>query len=384
MSKRSEIAVIGAGLGGGVAALLLGQAGFDVKLYEQADSFSRLGAGIQLGPNVLKIMRKLGLESKVEAMGSKPESWISRNAQDGAILADIPLNRRRGVYDAAYVTLHRGDFHRLLIDALPADVIVYDRRLTGLSEQADGVSLQFADGATAEADIVIGADGVNSMVRELLHGPEAPLYTGYVGHRAIFPSAALKGSGFDFDECAKWWSEDRHMMVYYLDAKQQEMYYVTGVPEPDWPHSTSFVASSREEMREAFAGYHPVVQTIIEASTDITKWPLLTRPPLPVWSRGRVALLGDACHPMKPHMAQGAAMAVEDAAMIVRCLELTGTPQFQRAFELYRTHRLERASRVQAVSNSNTWLREQENPDWVYAYDVFKTDLLAASDALTR
>jgi 6-hydroxynicotinate 3-monooxygenase len=378
MMQNSEIAVVGAGLGGLVAGLLLLQDGHDVRIYEQAPRFSRIGAGIQLGPNVLKIMRQLGLEQQVEAMGSKPDAWISRNGRDASVMADIPLNRRRDFYGAAYVTIHRGDFHRLLVEAFPADRVEYGRRLVALHDSDSGLKiLEFFGGAYAGATVVIGADGVDSMVREALLGVEKPLYTGYVGHRAIFPAAALKSGGFDFDPCVKWWTDDRHIMVYYLDDAQEEMYYVTGAPEPGWNTDASNVGSSREEMHATFADYHPMVHAMIDASGEINKWPLLTRPPLALWHQGRVVLLGDACHPMKPHMAQGAAMAIEDAAMLARCLgECGGIENAMDAFALYGANRMERASRVQAVSNANTWLRTNENPEWVYGYDVFAIPLV--------
>jgi len=377
--KHSQIAIVGAGLGGLTAGLLLLQLGFDVKLYEQASGFSRIGAGIQLGPNVLKIMRKLGLEAETEGMGSKPDSWISRNWSDGKIIADVPLNRRRDFYGAAYVTVHRGDFHLMLARALDAEAIEYDRRLVGIQAHQNFQRLSFDDGSEAQADIVIGADGVNSKVREILLGPEDPLYTGYVGHRSVFPAAPLIDQGYDLDACVKWWSDDRHIMIYYLDADRKEYYYVTGVPEETWPLDASHVPSSREEMRTAFAGYHPMIHAIIEASSNVKKWPLLTRKPLSLWSEGRTVLLGDACHPMKPHMAQGAAMAIEDAAILARCLSETGITRYSRAFDLYRANRIERATRVQANSNANTWLRENEDPDWVYTYDAINVPLIESA-----
>jgi len=374
--ERHEIAIIGAGLGGLVAGLLLIKRGYDVHVYEQSSMFSRIGAGIQLGPNVLKIMRQIDLEAAVVGLGSKPDSWISRHGHSNALLADVALNPPRKDFGAAYVTIHRGDFHLLLVNAFPAERLHFSHRLVGLQERTDEVVLNFEEQASVSARIAIGADGVNSMVRETLLGPEEALYTGYVGHRAIFPAARLKGAGFEFDPCVKWWSGDRHLMLYYLDSHREEMYYVTGVPEPDWPHKTSFVESSRREMKAAFADYHPAVHALIEATDYVTKWPLLTRAPLELWDRGRIVLLGDACHPMKPHMAQGAAMAIEDAAMLVRCLEDSGkTAAFERAFALYAANRIQRASQVQAISNANTWLRAQENPDWLYGYDVFSVPL---------
>jgi len=169
------------------------------------------------------------------------------------------------------------------------------------------------------------------------------------------------------------------MMVYYTSGKRDEYYYVTGVPHEELDFEGAFVDSSREEMFEAFTGYHATVQALIESTNSVTKWPLKNRNPLPLWSRGRLVLLGDACHPMKPHMAQGAGMAIEDAAMLTRCLQETGLGDYQTAFKLYETSRKERASRVQKVSNANTWLYAQEDPAWVYGYDVYAQDLKTES-----
>jgi 6-hydroxynicotinate 3-monooxygenase len=165
------------------------------------------------------------------------------------------------------------------------------------------------------------------------------------------------------------------MMVYYTSGKRDEYYYVTGVPDPTWDSDQAYLPSSGDEVREAFAGYCPLVHALIASSAEVTRWPLLNRSPLPLWSNGRMVLLGDACHPMKPHMAQGAAMAIEDAAMLARCLGETGLSDHGTAFALYEANRRERASRVQSVSNANTWLRTQEDPAWVFAYDVFTEEL---------
>lgn len=202
-------------------------------------------------------------------------------------------------------------------------------------------------------------------------GAEKPLYSGWVAHRALIRSEDLTRYNLNFENCVKWWSEDRHMMVYHTTAKRDEYYYVTGVPHAAWDFQGNFVDSSREEMFDAFQGYNPTVQALIHSSESVTKWPLLNRNPLPLWSRGRLVLLGDACHPMKPHMAQGAGMAIEDAAMLTRCLEETGLSDYRTAFNLYEANRKNRASRVQAVSNANTWLRTQEDPAWVYGYDIY-------------
>lgn len=376
--KQPRIAIVGAGLGGTAAAALLQRSGYDVRLYEQAPSFSRLGAGIHLGPNVMKIMRRIGCEDALNAMGSHPDFWYSRDGITAEVMSQIPLGDfALKNYGASYLTVHRGDFHALMTQAVTPGTIAFGRKLTAIEDTGSEVRLTFDDGTVETADIAIGADGVNSRLREHLLGAEPPRYTGYVAHRAVFPASLLDNKPYDM--CVKWWSGDRHMMVYYVTEKRDEYYYVTGVPQAEWPAGVSMVDSSREEMREAFDGFHPDIQHLIDVSPSITKWPLLERDPLPLWSRGRLVLLGDACHPMKPHMAQGAAMAIEDAAMLARCLDEVGIADYANAFALYEANRAARASKVQLVSHNNTWLRTNEDPAWVFAYDVFGVPLEAPS-----
>ncbi|QCY12834.1 FAD-dependent monooxygenase [Pseudomonas sp. MPC6] len=382
MPATKRIAIIGAGLGGAATATSLQQAGFEVNVYEQARAFSRLGAGIHMGPNVMKIFRRMGIEKQLEAMGSHPEFWFSRDAS-GEYLSRIPLGEfARKEYDAAYITVHRGDLHALQMSTIKPGSLHFGKHLAAIEETDNEVRLQFADGTHALADIVIGADGINSRVREHLLGAEAPTYSGWVGHRALIKASNLAKYDFNFEDCVKWWSGDRHLMVYYTTGKRDEYYFVSGVPQAEWEGgNASFIPSSKAEMFDAFKGYHPSVQALIENADAITKWPLLNRQPLPLWSKGRMVLLGDACHPMKPHMAQGAAMAIEDGAMLARCLQETGLGDYKTAFKLYEANRKDRASRVQATSNANTWLRAQEDPAWVFGYDVYSHPLKSESAA---
>ncbi|WP_138469056.1 FAD-dependent monooxygenase [Poseidonocella sp. HB161398] len=375
--QRIDIAVVGAGLGGAAAAALLARAGFSVHSFEQAPEFTRLGAGIHIGPNVMKIFRHLGLEDRLAAIGSHPGHWFSRDGMTGEYLSEIPLGEfALKEYGAPYITIHRGDMHAVQIAALDASRVHFGHRLTGLEDRGTDVLLSFENGRQVAASLVIGADGINSMIRETLLGPEKPRYSGWVGHRALVDMEKLRGSGLAHERCVKWWWEkSRHIMAYATKNDGSEYYYVTGVPEASWDHAGSFAESSREEMEAAFGGSHSMVQALIDATGAVTKWPFWNRDPMGLWSRGRLVMIGDACHPMRPHMAQGACMAIEDAAILVRCLELTGMEDYATAFGLYERARKDRATKVQTISNANTWLKEPEDPAWVYAYDPFAVEL---------
>lgn len=380
MVKKVGIAIVGAGIGGAAAAALLQKAGFDVELFEQASAFSRLGAGIHVGPNAMRIFRQMGLEEKLEQMGSHPDFWFSREGETGDYLSRIPLGDfARKEYGAAYITIHRGDMHELQINSLKEGTVHYGKRLETLQEEDGYVRLMFKDGTEVHADLVIGADGIHSKVRETLLGVEVPTYSGWVAHRALIRGENLRKFADEFEPCVKWWRPDSHMMVYYTTGKRDEYYFVTGVPHDAWDFQGPYVDSSQEEMLEAFDGYHSTVQNLIRSTENITKWPLLNRNPLPLWSRGRLVMLGDACHPMRPHMAQGACMAIEDAAVLARCLEETGAQDYETAFSLYEGTRKARATKVQDVSNGNTFLLKQEDPAWVYGYDVYAEPLAAAN-----
>ena len=375
--EKVEIAVIGAGLGGAAAAALLAGAGFSVHSFEQAPAFTRLGAGIHIGPNVMKIFRRIGIEKRLEQIGSHPDFWFSRDGMTGDYLSRIPLgDYGRKEYGASYITIHRGDMHAVQIDALPQDKVHFGHRLIGIEERETDVLLTFENGRRVAAGLVVGADGINSMIRDMLLGPEKPRFSGWIGHRALVNMDKLRGCGLEFEACVKWWWEaSRHIMAYATKGNGSEYYYVTGVPVDSWEHETSFVDSSREEMEAIFGGSHPMVQALVEATETVTKWPFWNRDPLNLWSRGRLVMLGDACHPMRPHMAQGACMAIEDAAILVRCLEESGMADYSGAFSLYEATRRERATKVQTISNANTWLKQPEDPAWVYAYDPLTAPL---------
>lgn len=373
---ESRIAIVGAGLGGAALGALLQQAGYDVRLYEQAPAFGRLGAGIHLGPNTMRVLDKIGIAQKLIDNGVQPEAWISRTWDTGELLFTFPLKGvSERVYGAPYLTVHRGDLQEYLVNALHEGTVHYGKKLSSIEEGKKGARLLFEDGSSAAADIVVGADGVYSKVREHIFGIDPPRYTGVIGHRALFATELL--GDLEIGDYTRWWAPDRNLIVYFLNKDRKEIYVVTGAPQAEWNYSTSSAPCTKDEFREVFKGFTPNALKVVDATPPqaLSKWAFFDREPLPTWHKGRAVLLGDACHPMKPHMGQGAAMAVEDAAMMVRCFNEIGIDNHEKAFALYEANRHERATRVQITSRSIAWLKDGKDPFWLYGYDVFSGPL---------
>jgi 2-polyprenyl-6-methoxyphenol hydroxylase-like FAD-dependent oxidoreductase len=375
MAKKLSIAIVGAGMGGLAAAATLRQVGIDVQVYEQAQRFARIGAGIQMLPNSSRVLRGIGVEAKLRKTAFEPYSHLNRVWDTGEVKRELPMPE--SLFGAPFLCMHRADLHEALYSVLPPEIVHLNKKLVGL-DQADGqVTLSFADGTKAQADAVIGADGVHSLVREIIVGPDDPIHKGRIAYRAIFDSALM--SGEIAPSRTKWWGPDRHIVIYYTKADRSELYFVTSVPEPgDWITKESWSAKGDvKELRAAYEGFHPEVQMVLNACPDCHKWAILEREPLPTWSQGRVVLLGDACHPMTPYMAQGAATSIEDAAVLARCLEAVECDDVERAFRMYEATRKPRTSRIQAISSANTWMSGgNEDTSWLYGYDAFNVPLV--------
>jgi 6-hydroxynicotinate 3-monooxygenase len=376
MARPLSVAIVGAGMGGLATAAALRRVGIDITVYEQAQQFARIGAGIQIGCNAMQVLRELGLESRLRQQSFYPRSWNNRDWRTGEVKNDMifgeTAERRFG---AAYLLAHRGDLHAALASIVPDDCIRLDHRLVGLDETADGVRLSFANGATSLADAVVGADGVHSMVRDILFGVSKANFTGRIAYRTTYPAALLGGKAIG--DCTKWWGEDRHIVIYYVKPDRSEVYFVTSQPEPDFRIESWSAKGDVGELRSAFRGFDPEVEHVLAACPDVHKWAIFDREALERWVDGRVTLLGDACHPMTPYMAQGAAMAIEDAAVLSRCLDGVEPAGVANAFRRFEASRKERTTRVQETSRANKWLKEKTNTDWVYAYDAWTVPLAA-------
>jgi 6-hydroxynicotinate 3-monooxygenase len=376
MSARApHIAIIGAGIGGLTAAACLRRVGIDVRIYEQARGFTRLGAGIQQAPNAVRVLYALGLRERLLAQAFQPESNDSRDFDTGALTNSLPLGEAvRERHGVPYFLMHRGDLHAMLAELVPGEVIWLNHALAGLEHRAGGgVRLTFGNGETAEADAVIGADGVHLVVRTFMLGREAPRFTGRVAYRTVFPTARL--GALEPYPCVKWWGPDRHIVSYFVNPRRDEVYFVTSTPEPDFAVESWSAKGDLAVLRAAYDTFHPQVRAILAACPDVHKWALVERDPLPRWVEGEVALLGDACHPMTPYMAQGASTSIEDAAVLSRCLAGVEREGLHDALRRYEATRRPRTSRIQQTSAQNTWLKEPHDADWVYGYDAWTVAL---------
>ena len=374
MNRSTKIGVIGAGLGGMTVASLLQRSGFQVQVYEQAAAFSRIGAGIHLSSNVMKVMRQAGIERSLSDIGLHPDAFVSRQWDTGEILFELPFDTEsQALYGAAYINVHRGDLHSVLESALKPGTIEFGKKLSHIDDQGSALRLRFAGGAEAEADLVVGADGLNSKVRERLIEPQPPRYTGHIAHRAIFPAARL--NGLAIRACTKWWGPGNHILVYYMTQAREEVYLVTSAAQPEWTSTAAFVPCEHDELIATFSGYHAELRQVVNAATEVTKWPIFDREPTEQWSGGRGVLLGDACHPMRPYMAAGAAMAIEDAAILARSIAEIGSHDPGESFACYEANRKPRVRKVERISMTNTWLRTATDPQWFFRYDACNVPL---------
>jgi 6-hydroxynicotinate 3-monooxygenase len=381
--KKLSVAVVGAGMGGLTAAATLRRVGIDAQVYEQAPKFTRLGAGIQQSPNSIRVLQELGLDKRLRELAFQPPSMRYRDSVTGELLWERFLGEEfEQRYGAPHLLLHRGDLHMALATLVPDDVIHLGKKLVDFESGSAGVTLRFADGTSAQADAMVAADGVHSLVRDRMLGPEKPHFTGRVAYRTTFPARLL--NGLEIDDATKWIAPDRHIVIYYINPRRDEVYFVTSTPEPDYDLESWSTKGDMAALRDLYRDFHPQVRGVLEACPEAHKWALVERDPLPRWTEGRVVLLGDACHPMTPYMAQGAATAIEDAAFLSRCLAEVDPDGIDEAFRSFEAARKPRTSRIQAVSRLNSVDKLKSELPKIYSYDAWTAPLAqpapAASD----
>lgn len=377
-NKMKNIAIIGCGLGGAALTVMLQKAGFSVTTYEKVATFDKLGAGIHLSSNVIKALKWTGLEDSLNDIACKPKTFISRDSSTSAIIAELKLGDLAiEKYKDPYLTVNRGEFHSLMINAIKPQTVQFGKKLKNLVEDKSGVTLYFEDGSIEVADLVIAADGIKSQVRNIIYSNDnnPTYYTKQAVFRGNIDLDKLSGEDNPTNDITKWWSENRFLIGYYLNEQKSQYSFVAGFPKEEWTYDTPFISATNAEMIKKFSDYPDIAKNILLSAENVSMWPLYERIAEPFWSKGRIVLLGDACHPMRPHMAQGAAMAIEDGAILVRCLMASGLDNWQYAYELYQKTRQSRVEKVQRISGENTWMRTTPNPDWLFNYDAWNVKL---------
>jgi 2-polyprenyl-6-methoxyphenol hydroxylase-like FAD-dependent oxidoreductase len=346
-----SIAIIGGGIGGLAAALSLLHKGFDVHVYERASALREVGAGIVLTPNATRLLRGLGCATTLAALAVAPVAWRQRRWDDGRTLMVTPVASPPGE-PAMFYTAHRSDVLAMLAGKLPAELLHLGHRLTGFIDRGGGVELQFAGGSAASADFMIGADGIHSTVRELLFGAEHPRFTGCVAYRGLVPAERLAHLALPL-ESQIWMGPGKHFVHYFVSAGRL-VNFVCLIERDAWTKESWTEPGEVADALAAYDGWHAQVRAIISSVEETFVWGLFDRAPLDCWSVGRVTLLGDACHPMLPFLAQGAAQAIEDGATLA-CV-LAKSDDIVEALRRYETLRLPRTARIQTVAAANKGL----------------------------
>jgi salicylate hydroxylase len=375
--------VVGAGIGGLTAALTLGRAGLRVRVFDQAPELREVGAGIQISPNATRILDRLGLAQGLARVGVRPEAVEHRRWQDGRLLLRTPLGEPcERTFGAPYYHLYRPDLLAVLAGALPPGTVHLDHRCLSLAQTGDGVELTFAGGATARADVVIGADGIHSTLRAIVAGPESPRFSGSIAYRGLVPVERLADRGI-VHSVSSWLGPNRHF-VHYLVASGRLMNFVAVVPAGDWRVESWSATGEVADALAEFEGWHPQVQAIIGAAERTHRWALYDREPLATWTDGRVALLGDAAHAMLPFMAQGACQAIEDAAVLARCLSKADRDTVPEALRRYQDLRTARVWELQRLSHLNATLYHLPDGEAQRERDAQYAALLASGPYAAR
>ena len=387
-SHRPRIAIIGGGIGGLAAAAFLHRAGLSATVYEQAAELKEVGAGLVVAPNAARLIRRLGVMDQFEQSAVRMDAgWEFRRWEDGTVISVEMLD---GVCERLYgehtYAIHRANLLDVIRAAVPMGIVQLDSRCISVTRDDAGVGLLFADGRTAQADIVIGADGVHSVVRGVVTQPSPPEYSGICAFRALVPAA--EAPEFARRRAHTLWVGPGHHLVHYPISAGRYVNLVAFAPANDYTEESWSATATREELLAEFDGWDSRLVDLVSAAETPGRWALLDRAPLKRWSSGSVTLLGDAAHPMFPFFAQGAAQSIEDAAVLATCLSAdTGNPEL--ALKRYESARTGRTTRLQEASHARAHINHlpdgpeqlvrdaslaEADPllqnDWIYGYDA--------------
>lgn len=393
-----NIGVVGGGIGGLTAALCLARAGHHVEIFEQTEACVATGAGIQISPNASRVLHQLGLQGALMTSGFLPKATQMRSWRSGRVISETALGDAAVErYGAPYYHIHRGDLIKMLVSAATAEPNIALRLssgVTGFEQDASGVRL-VAGEHERQVDLLIGADGIHSFVRACLWGDQQADFTGNVAWRMLVPVNRLP-DGLIAPNATVWWGPGKHF-VHYLVNGGDYVNCVCVVEKAGWQPESWVEAGSMPELRADFAGWHRSIQELLAQgdAESLFKWGLFDRAPMRSWGIDRVSLLGDACHPTLPFMAQGAAMAIEDAIVLSNCLssgaDVVAALQHYEDLRKGRTASVQRGSRRNAkvfhLSGLKAWVRDRaaaragkHSMDRLYRYDPLIVGLDAATN----
>jgi salicylate hydroxylase len=366
VTLSKKIVIAGAGIGGLCAALALAKHGFDVAIYEQSSHLGEVGAGLQLSPNAIHVLQALGIADKVKAKAFRPKSAVMRHFQTGKTYFTVPLaDTATQKYGADYLHIHRADLHRTLLDAcqsmevsihLGQAVESYQHDFQNLTSQ--NLIIYLANGESLKAGVLIGADGIKSKVQACMLGQTSAEFTGQVAWRGVvevkkLPYELIKPNA------NLWVGPGKHFVSYYLRGGDL-VNFVAVQERTDWQKESWNEPGDINELRQTFDGWHPEVTKLLAATESCFLWALFDRQPLNQWTDSNVALLGDACHPMLPFLAQGAAMAIEDSYALAHCL--ASDTDTHTALQTYQNIRLPRSRDIQLNARKNAALYHMSSP----------------------